>query len=216
MNRYCAICGKCQDHCKCEKPELYRDQMEAGAVRIAKKLGRIEMRSEVESLKDMLSAEQASSRELRRQMDVLAYNYTADERKYKAEIERLQQERQVIQNDQRALTCVFCGHVYPPGTPTANHEALREHVAVCPSHPATQYREEAERLRTELQQWQSYGMARNEQLVEAKAEIERLKRAIGTLQWADDGDGPYCTCCDNDKAQGHKDWCKWMELGLAS
>jgi excinuclease UvrABC helicase subunit UvrB len=80
-------------------------------------------RAEIESLKDMLSAEQASHNELRRQMDVLAYDYTINEQKYKEEIER---------------------------------------------------------LRAESQQWQSYGMARNEQLVEAKAEVERLREALAS------------------------------------
>jgi hypothetical protein len=34
---------------------------------------------------------------------------------------------------------------------------------------------ELERQRAESRQWQEYGMARNEQLVEAKAEVERLR-----------------------------------------
>ena len=62
-----------------------------------------------------------------------------------AEVERLEDERLAIQQNERALTCAFCGHVYPPGTPASNHAALRDHVAVCPQHPATQFRFECER-----------------------------------------------------------------------
>jgi hypothetical protein len=33
------------------------------------------------------------------------------------------------------LTCVFCGTAYPPGTPPSQHQALYEHIKVCPKHP---------------------------------------------------------------------------------
>lgn len=52
-----------------------------------------------------------------------------------ASLKRLKDEREALQNDNRALTCVFCGHVYPPGTPSSNHDALAAHVAECPEHP---------------------------------------------------------------------------------
>ena len=33
------------------------------------------------------------------------------------------------------LTCVYCGHQYPEGTPSAKHELLTEHIRVCEKHP---------------------------------------------------------------------------------
>lgn len=60
------------------------------------------------------------------------------------EIKRLKDERLAIQNDSRTVTCVFCGHGYPPGTPPSNHEALIDHVENCPAHPMRKWRLRAE------------------------------------------------------------------------
>jgi hypothetical protein len=51
------------------------------------------------------------------------------------ERDRLRAERLEMQNQSRTLTCAYCGHQYPPGTPPSNHEALTRHVARCPLHP---------------------------------------------------------------------------------
>lgn len=32
-------------------------------------------------------------------------------------------------------TCVWCGHAYPPGTPAAGTDLLREHARSCPKNP---------------------------------------------------------------------------------
>ena len=69
-------------------------------------------------------------------------------------------ERIAQQNDDKVVTCVFCGFSYKPGTPQSNHEALRSHVAVCELHPAAAFRQRAEI---------------------AEAEIERLKKFIKHL-----------------------------------
>ncbi len=36
---------------------------------------------------------------------------------------------------QTVVTCVYCGHEYPNGTPTAKAKELTEHIKVCESHP---------------------------------------------------------------------------------
>lgn len=41
----------------------------------------------------------------------------------------------------RVLTCVYCGHQYPDGTPAAKHAALTEHIQKCPKHPMTELRQ---------------------------------------------------------------------------
>ncbi len=51
------------------------------------------------------------------------------------ELNRLREERISQQNDAQTLTCVYCGHQYPPGTPPSNHEALTTHIKECPKHP---------------------------------------------------------------------------------
>lgn len=35
----------------------------------------------------------------------------------------------------QVLTCVYCGHQYPDGTPAAKHALLNEHIKVCKEHP---------------------------------------------------------------------------------
>ena len=48
------------------------------------------------------------------------------------------------------LTCVYCGHAYPPGTPSANDEALRAHIAVCEKHPLRTAEAERDEARAAL------------------------------------------------------------------
>jgi len=35
----------------------------------------------------------------------------------------------------RVVTCVFCGHPYPYGTPASQDAVLVEHIKRCPKHP---------------------------------------------------------------------------------
>jgi hypothetical protein len=37
--------------------------------------------------------------------------------------------------DNHTVYCAFCGHEYPPGTPTSKAKALAEHIKVCDRHP---------------------------------------------------------------------------------
>ena len=39
--------------------------------------------------------------------------------------------------ENKVVTCVYCGHAYPPGTPTSGSqvEALTAHIKVCEKHP---------------------------------------------------------------------------------
>lgn len=48
------------------------------------------------------------------------------------------------------VTCVYCGHEYPEGTPTAKHELLTTHIKTCEKHPMRQAEERIERLRKAL------------------------------------------------------------------
>jgi hypothetical protein len=52
--------------------------------------------------------------------------------------------------DERTLTCVYCGHAYPPGSPTHSAEVLTAHVAVCPKHPMAAVVKERDELRARL------------------------------------------------------------------
>lgn len=36
---------------------------------------------------------------------------------------------------ENTVTCVYCGHEYPDGTPASKHELLTEHIKICEKHP---------------------------------------------------------------------------------
>lgn len=38
------------------------------------------------------------------------------------------------------LTCVYCGHAYPEGTPPHGSKVLTDHIRVCEKHPMRQLR----------------------------------------------------------------------------
>ena len=48
------------------------------------------------------------------------------------------------------VTCVYCGHEYPDGTPTAKHDLLTAHIKVCENHPMREAEARIERLRKAL------------------------------------------------------------------
>lgn len=60
-----------------------------------------------------------------------------------ATVDQLRAEREEARDYARklhqegAITCVYCGHVYPPGSPTHSAEVLTAHIQVCEKHPMT-------------------------------------------------------------------------------
>jgi hypothetical protein len=68
-------------------------------------------------------------------MEAIENGWTGRIAELEAEVARLNAEREAIQNDSRAMTCAFCGLVYPPGTSPSNHAALVAHVEECTKHP---------------------------------------------------------------------------------
>lgn len=38
-------------------------------------------------------------------------------------------------SEQTVLTCVYCGHEYPSGTPSWGSHLLTEHIKTCEKHP---------------------------------------------------------------------------------
>lgn len=75
---------------------------------------------------------------------------------------------------QRVITCVYCGHHYPAGTPSsgADSAALTEHIKVCEKHPMRQL--EADKAA----------------LLDAIAEADDCREILGNL-------------IDNIKSHGH-------------
>jgi len=48
------------------------------------------------------------------------------------------------------LTCVYCGHKYPNGTPAAKHELLTSHIKICEKHPLREAEKTIFKLRSAL------------------------------------------------------------------
>jgi polyhydroxyalkanoate synthesis regulator phasin len=50
------------------------------------------------------------------------------------------------------INCVYCGHRYGPreGTPVAMADVLKEHIEVCPKHPAAALKKRVAELEAEL------------------------------------------------------------------
>ena len=48
------------------------------------------------------------------------------------------------------VTCVYCGHQYPDGTPAAKHILLTEHIKTCTEHPLRQAEITITKLRAAL------------------------------------------------------------------
>ena len=53
----------------------------------------------------------------------------------------------------RTVTCVWCGHEFPEGTPASQDAALLKHAAECTKHPMAKFREERDEAREELETW---------------------------------------------------------------
>jgi hypothetical protein len=50
----------------------------------------------------------------------------------------------------RILTCVYCGHEYPQGAPSAGSEVLTDHIKVCERHPMRKAEADIAMLRAAL------------------------------------------------------------------
>ncbi len=50
--------------------------------------------------------------------------------------------------EERVLTCVYCGHAYPPGSPEHGAEVLTEHIKVCEKHPIREMEAELATLKS--------------------------------------------------------------------
>ncbi|SHO52881.1 hypothetical protein SAMN02745220_04817 [Desulfopila aestuarii DSM 18488] len=53
-------------------------------------------------------------------------------------------------SERTVVTCVYCGHEYPEGTPAAKHELLTAHIKVCEKHPIRKAEKNIEKLRSAL------------------------------------------------------------------
>lgn len=48
------------------------------------------------------------------------------------------------------LTCVYCGHEYPSGTPASGAQILTDHIRVCGKHPMRKLEQDFKKVRDAL------------------------------------------------------------------
>ncbi len=82
------------------------------------------------------------------------------------------------QRETQVLTCAYCGHAYPPGTPASQADQLSAHIRVCEKHPMRELERE---LAT---RWSPATQAHYER-IEARLGIAEV--VIGNLYAALDG-----------------------------
>lgn len=78
--------------------------------------------------------------------DWLQDRYSGSEREETTVVQHMQAAwnaatKHALANRDRILTCVYCGHQYPQGTPPASAEVLTEHIKTCPEHPMAKLQE---------------------------------------------------------------------------
>jgi hypothetical protein len=52
--------------------------------------------------------------------------------------------------ERHILTCVYCGHAYPEGTPPHGSKVLTDHIKICEKHPLREAESKIAKLREAL------------------------------------------------------------------
>lgn len=108
------------------------------------------------ALRETTAREQATIASLRcaegSLKEYAAANVAANKRIEALEYERDEAREWVrkMVRETQTLTCVYCGHAYPPGTPTHGSEVLTAHIEQCERHPARRLVLERDAARAEL------------------------------------------------------------------
>lgn len=71
-----------------------------------------------------------------------------------AELEEAERALSAYRQSVAVVTCVYCGHEYPEGTPTAKAEQLTAHIKVCEKHPLRAAEERIKQLEALLSEAQ--------------------------------------------------------------
>lgn len=94
------------------------------------------------------------------------------------------------------LTCVYCGHEYPEGTPPHGSKVLTDHIKVCDKHPMRELELENERLRKKLSRF----VCENDILDEIFDQEPKWKQVF-RLWWCDLCD-TFSIGCPSQKCSG--------------
>jgi len=140
--------------------------------------------------------------------------------------ERFREERVAQQKDSQTLTCVYCGHVYPPGTPASNHELLSKHVLECPEPPAAALRTENQSLILQKSKVEAELVALNDakefayaicnlsnrMALRLGAERDEARKEVTRLKAGDFTEEEFQNLCHNkEKSVSPEDFCRGCE-----
>lgn len=84
----------------------------------------------------------------------------------------------------RIVTCVYCGHEYPDGTPTSQNEKLTEHIKVCKKHPMRTAEKTIKKLRDAIV------MLTGAEKIDELRQMKTVLEAAIVLRGKDCGAGP--------------------------
>lgn len=73
------------------------------------------------------------------------------------------------------LTCVYCGHEYPEGTPPHGSQILTNHIKVCEKHPMRELEKKAATVRAAL--IRLIGASSHDELVAMKAVVSIMPKS---------------------------------------
>ena len=82
-----------------------------------------------------------------------------------------------LKQNMNTLTCVYCGHEYPEGTPPHGAQILTDHIKVCEQHPMRKLELDCAKLRKAL-----VGLVG----ADTKTELEGMEAAIRVLPVPDE------------------------------
>ena len=86
-----------------------------------------------------------------------------------------------MMND-RIVTCVYCGHEYPDGTPTSQDEKLTEHIKVCKKHPMRELERQLAAEKARVGELEYKLMAQTETVLQEKAKREQVEAQNKRMQ----------------------------------
>ena len=80
------------------------------------------------------------------------------------------------------VTCVYCGHAYPTGSPTHGAQLLKDHIAICEKHPMREVIAERDELGALLAAVYRIDTTMTEaSMVAAAALAERVEKALAVV-----------------------------------
>lgn len=103
-----------------------------------------------------------------------------------------------------AVTCAFCGNVYPAGTPRSGVGELADHIRVCEKHPLHAAQQDSERLGALLDGERLTTQALKEDVAALQQELAEIKRCADGVATGTVSQGKLAEVCHADDKHAFK------------